>query len=153
MRGKKKKCKKNVSRHTYLSLCLGHQFLVHKMSSHIRCHARSTLQVCGLVLCFILQQSIGDSLYLGIWILIFSWKQTVMGIRRGSSQEPCSHPGNSPCGVCCVAQVRCPVAWFITSVSTQNMCSLRWAYGDANSAQLRFCSEFYLCLSFQTSIK
>lgn len=66
MRGKKKKKCKNVSRNMYLSLCLGHQFLVHKMSSHIRCHARSTLQICGLLLCFILQQSIGDSLYSGI---------------------------------------------------------------------------------------
>lgn len=53
---KQKKSVKNVSRHTCVSFSLGHQFLVHKMTSHIRRHARSTLWVCGLVLCFILQQ-------------------------------------------------------------------------------------------------
>lgn len=52
----KKKSVKNVSRHTCVSFSLGHQFLVHKMTSHIRRHVRSTLWVCGLVLCFILQQ-------------------------------------------------------------------------------------------------
>lgn len=51
-----KRSVKNVSRHTYVSFSLGHQFLVHKMTSHIRRHARSTLRVCGLVLCFLLQQ-------------------------------------------------------------------------------------------------